>query len=108
MAITQAYKDYIKSAKWQKKRQECFAIHGKRCKACGTGQGPLHVHHMDYSRLGNESARRDLMPLCVDCHRSVTKIYRSNRRRGLRRVTIEYVQMKRRLIEKRNKQAREV
>jgi 5-methylcytosine-specific restriction endonuclease McrA len=101
MALTQGYKNYIKSPAWQKKRQECFAIHGKRCKACGRANGPIHVHHMDYSRLGRESARTDLIPLCMDCHRSVTKIYRSNRRRGLRRVTIEYVKAKRRLIEKR-------
>ena len=95
--ITQGYKDYIKSPRWAKKRQECFAYHGKRCKACGTARGPIHIHHMDYSRLGRENPATDLIPLCMDCHMSVTKIYRSNRRRGLRRVTIEYVQTKRKM-----------
>jgi predicted HNH restriction endonuclease len=93
--ITQGYKDYIKSVRWAKKRQECFAYHGKRCKACGTGKGPIHVHHMDYTRLGRENPATDLMPLCQNCHREVTREYRRNRRRGLRVVTIEYVRRKR-------------
>lgn len=101
--ISQDYIDYIRSEKWQKKRQQCFAYHGKRCKACGTVRGPIHVHHMDYTRLGKESVIYDLIPLCAACHKSVTKIYRSNRRRGLRRVTMEYVRAKRRLIEKRKR-----
>lgn len=102
--ISKAYKAYLRSPEWGRKRQECFAIHGKRCKACGTARPPIHVHHLDYSKkLGTESARTDLMPLCQACHRSVTKIYRSNRRRGLRRVTLEYVYAKRRIIEKRKR-----
>jgi 5-methylcytosine-specific restriction endonuclease McrA len=105
--VTESYKRYINSPAWARKRQECFAIHGKRCKACFKASGPIHVHHLDYSRLGNESARTDLMPLCMDCHRDVTRIYRRNRRRGLRRVTLEYVYSKRRYIEKQKAQRRQ-
>lgn len=101
--LSQEYIDYIKSPEWQKKRQACFAYHGKRCKACGSVRPPIHVHHMDYTRLGKESVRFDLIPLCMPCHRSVTKIYRSNRRRGLRRVTMEYVRAKQRLVKKRRR-----
>ena len=90
--ISNAYRAYLKSVHWQNKRNECFAIHGKRCKACNSVSGPIQVHHMDYTRLGRESARYDLIPLCVSCHKDVTRIYRRNRRRGLRRVTMEYIQ----------------
>jgi|SRR6478735_2733975 len=94
--FTKAYRNYLRSPEWARKRQECFAIHGKRCKACQTVKPPIHVHHLDYRRLGNESARYDLMPLCIKCHKEVTRIYRRNRRRGLRRVTLEFVAAKRR------------
>jgi hypothetical protein len=35
------------------------------------------------------------MPLCIPCHREVTRIYKRNRRAGLRRVTMEFVKKKR-------------
>lgn len=89
--ISKGYKDYLRSAKWQKKREQVFRFYGKKCYACGTRQGPFHVHHLDYRNLGNEPLA-DLMPLCMSCHREVTVIYKRNRRRGLRRVTLEYVQ----------------
>jgi 5-methylcytosine-specific restriction endonuclease McrA len=92
--ITQRYRDYITGPKWQAKRQAYFRKYGKRCQACYSGQGPIHVHHMDYARLGNEHLT-DLCGLCVKCHREVTAIYRKNRRRGLRRVTLEFVRAKR-------------
>ncbi len=94
MKPSKGYTDYIKSQKWQLKRQQYFARYGKRCQACGTFKGPIHVHHMDYSRLGREYLT-DLCGLCITCHREVTAIYRKNRRRGLRRVTLEYVAKKR-------------
>lgn len=89
--ITKAYIDYIKSEKWQQKRQQYFMVYGRKCQACGTTKGPIHVHHMSYANLGNEPLS-DLIGLCAKHHRAVTRIYRRNRRRGLRRVTMEYVQ----------------
>ena len=94
MRPSKAYVDYIRSDRWKRKREVYFQKYGKHCQACGTGRGPIHVHHMDYSRLGNE-ALTDLCGLCVRCHREVTYIYRRNRRRGLRRVTLEFVRAKR-------------
>jgi hypothetical protein len=49
---------------------------------------------VSYARLGRESMS-DLMPLCVPCHKEVTRVYKRNRRRGLRRVTMEFVKFKR-------------
>lgn len=97
--VTQAYKDYMKSDRWKRKRQQVFAHYGKRCYACRKYEKVLHVHHMTYARLGRE-AIGDLIPLCVPCHREVTRVYRRNRRRGLRRVTMEFVKFKRKSLEK--------
>lgn len=94
MAITQAYKDYIASERWARKRTQVFAHYGKRCWACRTMRGPIHVHHLSYANLGREPMN-DLIPLCMQCHREVTRIYKRNRRRGLRRVTMEFVRAKR-------------
>lgn len=92
--VTQAYKDYLKSDKWKRKREEVFRYYGKRCFACKKQAKVLHVHHMTYERLFKESVR-DLIPLCVPCHKEVTKVYKRNRRRGLHRVTMEFVKYKR-------------
>lgn len=92
--VTKAYKDYINSPRWKKKREQVFRYYGKRCYACRKAPKVLHCHHMDYTRLGKE-AMSDLIPLCVDCHKQVTRMYRRNRRKGLRRVTMEFVKMKR-------------
>lgn len=97
--VTRAYKAYLKSDRWKAKRQEVFAHYGKRCYACQKQARILHVHHMDYARLGKERVT-DLIPLCVPCHKEVTRRYRRNRRRGLRRVTMEFVKYKRKTLEK--------
>lgn len=93
--VDKNYKDFIKSKRWQDKRQAYFKKYGKRCQACGTYKGPIHVHHMDYSRFGGREYLTDLCGLCAECHRTVTKVYKRNRRRGLRRVTMEFVNAKR-------------
>lgn len=92
--VTKAYIDYLKSKRWANKREAVFAHYGRRCYACRTKSGPFHVHHLSYSKLFNEPVS-DLIPLCVPCHREVTRIYKRNRRRGLRRVTMEFVNRKR-------------
>ena len=97
--VTKAYVDYLRSPRWKKKREEVFAHYGKRCFACRRRAKVLHVHHMTYARLGRE-AMGDLIPLCVPCHKEVTQIYKRNRRRGLRRVTMEFVSRKRAAVEK--------
>lgn len=95
------YKAYLKSEKWKRKRQEVFAYHGKRCYACLKAPRVLHVHHLTYERLGRENVK-DCIPLCVPCHKQVTYIYKRSRRRGLRRVTMEFVKMKRNAVKNGN------
>lgn len=90
--MTPFYKAYIKSDKWKKKREQVFRFYGKRCYACRKPERILHVHHLTYDRLGNENVR-DLIPLCVPCHKEVTRLYRApgGRQKGNLRVTMEFV-----------------
>ena len=63
-------------------RQQCLAAHGTQCAVCavrleevyGTlAAGFIEVHHLQpLSRIGRESAldpKRDLRPVCPNCHR---------------------------------------
>lgn len=90
------YKAYLKSKRWQAKREQVFRHYGKRCYACRMAPRILHVHHLTYERLGREKIG-DLIPLCVPCHREVTRRYRTpgGRQRGNLRVTMEFVNAKR-------------
>lgn len=94
--VTQFYRDYLKSEKWKRKREAVFKHYGKRCYACKTAPRILHVHHLTYERLGRERMA-DLIPLCVPCHREVTRLYRGpgGRQKGNLRVTMEFVKSKR-------------
>lgn len=92
--VTRAYIEYIRSPRWRAKRQQAFKFYGKKCYACRQRKRVMHVHHLTYARLGHEQMS-DLMVLCKECHDEVTKIYRRSRRRGLRRVTMEFVKIKR-------------
>lgn len=44
-----------------------LAMVGNCCEFCGAQDGPLHVHHLTYENLGNESAD-ELFVLCASCH----------------------------------------
>jgi 5-methylcytosine-specific restriction enzyme A len=64
-----------------KARQQCIAMHGMACKACGTvleevygpiAAGRIHVHHISpLSEVGDGyevDPMEDLVPLCPNCH----------------------------------------
>lgn len=86
--LTPGYKKYINSETWQKKRKEKLDQVGNKCFHDGqmitarvvdekgnvvdyrkipTCKGPLQVHHMLYSRLGNERMS-DLRVYCQKHH----------------------------------------
>lgn len=81
-----AYINYIRSEKWQLKRQAWFDRNGRYCRACGTTRGPIELNHRTYERLGRERFS-DLVAMCRPCHNSLTKYHRRNRRRGLEENT---------------------
>lgn len=70
------YRQYIASAEWQERRKrflvECSDGHCDRCRlprwvAILAYDQDLHVHHLSYERVGQESDE-DLQALCRRCH----------------------------------------
>lgn len=74
---SEQYKKYMKSDKWQAKKQERINI-DKGCVMC---QRPLEkiksvqVHHVTYVRLGNENVLTDLCTVCGSCHKKIHNYY---------------------------------
>jgi 5-methylcytosine-specific restriction endonuclease McrA len=64
--ITNEYKKYLKSEKWQKLRKSVFSERGKKCEICSKSKW-LHLHHLTYERIFNELPE-DLQVLCRTCH----------------------------------------
>jgi hypothetical protein len=60
------YQEYLNSEGWKAKRNMILNMWGNRCALCNEG-GELHLHHRDYSRLGNEEVT-DVIPLCKPHH----------------------------------------
>lgn len=60
------YESYISSSRWQAKRLERLHHDNFTCVRCGETER-LHVHHVSYHRLYDESIG-DLLTLCADCH----------------------------------------
>jgi len=63
---------YYDTPEWKAKREEAFAVHGRRCAVCGTDKN-LQVHHLRYWKWGfpiqgRENATKDLRVLCKEHH----------------------------------------
>lgn len=78
---TEFYKKYMKSDKWQSKKQERIAI-DKGCVMCGRTLEQIksiQVHHITYKNLGNENVLEDICTLCGSCHKKIHNFYRRKR-----------------------------
>ncbi len=62
-----SYKKYLNSDGWTKKRRHAFVTLGNVCEICHSKE-ELEVHHNNYTNLGKEKPRRDLVVLCQKCH----------------------------------------
>jgi len=60
------YQSYLDSPAWAQRRRVALDLSGHACERCGLG-GLLHVHHINYDRVGVELPS-DLEALCPDCH----------------------------------------
>jgi 5-methylcytosine-specific restriction endonuclease McrA len=58
--------EYLQSPEWMVVRAEAIERAGHMCEQCGFTR-KLQVHHVSYSRLGNELPE-DLKVLCRQCH----------------------------------------
>lgn len=79
---TEFYKQYMKSDKWETKKQERIAI-DKGCCMCGRTLEQIksiQVHHVTYKNLGNENVLTDICTLCGSCHKKIHNFY--NRKRA--------------------------
>ena len=68
------YLAYINSKAWYAKRDLKLRKAGYKCWWCGS-RYELEIHHLNYDRLGSERLS-DLMVLCRNCHRWVTRFTR--------------------------------
>ncbi len=61
------YKKYLNSSHWKQFRINALAYYGTCCTVCSNRTRKLHVHHLNYDSLGNESFD-DVTILCSKCH----------------------------------------
>jgi hypothetical protein len=60
------YHGYMKSSRWKRVKERIYKLRGRKCELCGS-EVNLHVHHLNYNRLGRER-NSDLQILCSNCH----------------------------------------
>ena len=73
------YDTYMRSQKWELKRQQRLKIDEFKCAMCGRPaatckNGSLQIHHISYKRLTNEDVFEDLVSLCPRCHKLIHSI----------------------------------
>ena len=63
------YDEYLNSEHWRKVRVQCLLWFGGICWECGE-KGAVIVHHSRkaYKKLWQEDPKRDLVPICRECH----------------------------------------
>ena len=64
--------EYLKSTRWHSLRQAVLTRDEFKCKCCNSTDS-LEIHHIVYTRLGNEHTS-DLATLCNHCHSRLHKI----------------------------------
>ena len=62
-----AYERFLRSPRWQTRREAKLRTVGWRCEECGRG-GRLQVHHRNYNRPWGREKDKDLVALCSMCH----------------------------------------
>lgn len=62
------YSAYLRSGAWQKRRSRILQRDNYSCGGCGAAAH--EVHHLTYQRVGYEDDR-DLISVCVSCHKKI-------------------------------------
>ena len=83
-----AYKGYMDSLQWYRRRRRYLKQVGAFCRACGSTY-IVTVHHMTYANIGNEPDR-DLVALCKHCHVQ----YHERANRTNRKTTMTFIRRK--------------
>lgn len=71
--VSNAYKKYINSKEWYRKRERWLEQADYECQWCSRRRCRLQVHHLTYERLFNERDD-DVIVLCSTCHKWADKI----------------------------------
>jgi len=61
------YHCYLQSAEWKEKRRQVWRRAKGRCEGCKAQAKEMHIHHLTYDRIYNESLD-DLRLYCRACH----------------------------------------
>jgi 5-methylcytosine-specific restriction endonuclease McrA len=61
------YRDRRSTREWAALKKQIHRRDGYRCRLCGRGDVPLHVHHRTYATYAEEKLE-DLITLCRSCH----------------------------------------
>ena len=80
------YQEYLNSEGWKAKRAMILNMWGNRCALCNR-IGSLHLHHRDYSNIGNEKVT-DVIPLCDVHHRLTHKALPMDELEELHRIIL--------------------
>lgn len=85
MAPNPEYVEYLQSDAWYTFRRRVIRFRGNRCQNCGADGMTtiLHVHHLNYERLGKERIK-DVRLLCVTCHRRADRVRKRGTWKGKR------------------------
>lgn len=73
MALTRAYRRYMKSEKWFNIREKRLQKDNYQCQFCDSIGKTLEVHHLSYDNFMNEEID-DLVTTCVNCHKYLDRI----------------------------------
>ena len=65
-----SYEAYLKTPEWKNKKKNRLAFDNWQCAICHADiEGDQYeTHHLDYSRLGDEDMKHDIITLCRPCH----------------------------------------
>lgn len=89
-----AYKRYLQSPQWKKKRKLVIIRDRYKCQLCGSKK-KLQVHHKTYAHVFNEPLT-DLITLCQKCHSAVHR--KSPKRKRRRKKKDGRVKTTRRMV----------
>lgn len=76
-ARQEEYRRYLESDDWADKRHQTFKIKKSGCWVCRYNNKGVQVHHIKYRNWTDVRPKRDLIPLCPECHKDIHDILRT-------------------------------
>jgi len=67
------------------RRDDVFEHEGT-CQRCGKMHTPVHLHHVIFRSAGGDNSKKNVLALCVDCHKLAHGIDAKKIRKELKKV----------------------